>query len=327
MPTAFLTGATGFLGPHVARVLAERGWRIRALCRSDPVSGSELSRADVQIVRGELSSASVIARAAAGCDAVIHAAGLLKARSLAEYRSVNVEGTESLLRSIRTVAPHAVWVQISSQAASGPARGGRPVKEGDPARPVSWYGVSKREGEIAVEREWPGPWIVLRPSLVYGPGDRALLVLFRAASAGWVPVPAARAWVHLIAAERAAQAIASAAAAPSLSGRTGFVCDPDPLTVGDFAARLSRLPPRAARLVPVPDLLVRVAGGAETLWETVTRKARPFNADKAREALAGDWLCDPDPLASDLGLPPPVPLEEGLRRTWDWYVSHGWLTL
>jgi nucleoside-diphosphate-sugar epimerase len=327
MPTVLLTGATGFLGPHVTRALAARGWRIRALCRSEPRPGSELSGLDLEIARGELSSEQAIARAAAGCEAVIHAAGLLKARSLAEYRSVNVQGTESLLRAVRSVAPEALWVQVSSQAAAGPARGGKPVKEGDPARPVSWYGISKREGEMAVEREWPGPWIVLRPSLVYGPGDRALLVLFRAASTGWVPAPASRSRIHLIAAERAAEAIARAAGAKAMAGRIGFVCDREPLTIHDFAALLSRLPPRPARVVPVPDLLVRAAGLAETLWETVTRESRPFNADKAREALASDWLCDPEPLASDLGVPPPVPVAEGLRRTWDWYLDRGWLTL
>src|SRR5439155_20997567 len=132
--------------------------------------------------------------------------------------------------------PGALFVLVSSQAAAGPARDGRPVREDDPSQPVSWYGLSKREGETAVARDWKGPWIVLRPSVVYGPGDRGLLTLFAAAARGWVPVPARRSRIQLLFAARAGLAIARAAARRDLSGRTGFLCDPAPVTIGDLAA-------------------------------------------------------------------------------------------
>ena len=83
---------------------------------------------------------------------------------------------------------------VSSQAAAGPARDGRPVTESDPALPVSWYGLSKREGEEAVARLWKGPWTILRPGVVFGPGDRGLLAYFRMAARGSFRCrPAARA--------------------------------------------------------------------------------------------------------------------------------------
>ena len=327
MPTALLTGATGFLGAHVARALAARSWRIRALCRSPIGPVSALSSLPLEIVAGDLFSRDAIGGAAAGCDAIVHVAGVVKARTLAEYRAVNAAGTESLINIAREAAPNAMWVQVSSQSAAGPARGPRPVREGDPAAPVSWYGTSKREGELAVERGWPGPWIVLRPGVVYGPGDRGLLMLFRAACRGWIPVPAPDSRIQVIAAERAAEGIALAAAARSLAGRAGFLCDPEPVRIREFARVLASLPRRRPAVLPLPDVVVRIAGIAETLRESVTGRSRPFNADKAREALAGDWLCDPEPLASDLGLPPPVPLAEGLRRTWEWYASRSWLPL
>ncbi len=70
---------------------------------------------------------------------------------------------------------------------------------------------------------------------------------------------------------------------------------------------------------------MRVLGAAETALETVTRRSQPFNADKAREILAGDWLCDGSPLAQALGLPEPVPMSEGIRAAWAWYRGAGWL--
>lgn len=323
---AFITGATGFVGSHVARALSSEGWKVKALVRR----GGNTHRLDMhdlagEIVPGDLSKRTDIANAVAGCDAIVHVAGLVRARTLDDYRQTNVRGTEFLLRAARQSAPDALFVLVSSQAAAGPARRGKSVREGDVARPVSSYGISKREAEEMVEREWTGPWIVLRPAVVYGPGDRGLLPLFRAAARGLVPVPAWRSRIQIIRAEHAALAIARAAARSDLAGRTGFLCDPEPVTIRDFAGAIARLPARPARIVMIPDRFVRAAALAGSLYGMVTRQPRRFNADKAREILAGDWLCDSAPLRQDLGLPAPTPLEVGLHATWNWYAREGWL--
>lgn len=325
MPAAFVTGGTGFVGWHVAKALVAEGWTVRALARGGPDRRSGLEDLAVEIVPGDLSSPADLARGLTGCEAVVHTAGLVKARTLADYRAVNVAGTERLLAAAAEACPAAAFVSVSSQAAAGPARGGRPVAEGDPARPVSWYGISKLEGEQAVAREWRGPWVVLRPGVLYGPRDRGLLTYFRMAQTGWVPVPAPNARVQVGPAGDAALAVARAAARPDLSGRVGFVCDPEPVTVRQLAASIARAGERSARFVPLPASIVRLAGALETVRETLTRESRPFNADKARELLAGDWLCDSTPLRQDLSLPEPPPLEEGLRATWGWYRREGWI--
>ncbi len=326
MRTAFLTGGTGFVGTHVARALVREGWSVRLLAR-DPgrVDPALVSGQPIEVVAGSLDDRPSLSRAVAGVDAIVHVAGLTKARTLAQYRDVNVGGTERLLASGREASPGAHFVLVSSQAAAGPSKGGQPVGHGDTARPISWYGVSKREGEQAVERSWKGPWTVLRPGVVYGPGDRGLFVYFKMASSGWVPVPAERNRIQLIGAERAAVAIARAAAASRLAGQVRFLADPDAVSVGELAAAIAGASGRRGRMIRVPDLVVRALGGVETLVEAVTRRSRPFNADKARELLAGDWLCDASPLVRELSLPPPVPLPEGLAAAWAWYRGAGWL--
>lgn len=326
MPTAFLTGGTGFLGGHVAQALLAEGWSVRALSRERPRRRDPaLFELPVERVVGDLSRPADLARACSGCQAIVHVAGLVKARTLEDYRRVNAYGTQLLVEAAGETAGDALFLHVSSQAAAGPAREGRPVEEGDPPRPVSWYGVSKREGEQAVERGWKGPWIVLRPGVLYGPGDPGLFTYFRLAASGWLPVPAGGSRIQIGAAGDAALAIARAASRRDLAGRAGFLCNPDPISVGALASAISRLPPRAARLLPIPAPLLRAAGLAETIRESLTRRSRPFNADKAREILAGDWLCDPSPMRRDLDLPPPVPLAEGLLETWDWYVQNGWI--
>ena len=326
MRTAFLTGGTGFVGGHVARALAAEGWKVRLLARSRArVSGPLLADLPVEVLEGRLEDEASLVPALAGVDAIVHVAGLTKARSLEDYRNVNVRGTGRLIAAGRRAAPDAHFLLVSSQAAAGPAREGKPVRDEDPARPISWYGLSKREAEELVEKEWPGPWTVLRPVVVYGPGDTGLFTYFRMAASGWIPVPAASTRIQLVGAERAALAVVKSLGRSDLHGRIRFLSDPGPLTLRALAEIVSGQSGRTGRLFPVPNGVVRVLGAAETAVEIVTRRSRPFNADKAREILAGDWLCDASPLARVLALPDPVPLSTAIRATWDWYRKAGWL--
>ncbi len=326
MRIAFVTGATGFVGGHVARALVAEGWAVRALVRDRARAANGLvADLPVERVEGDLSEGGIPASALSGVEAIVHVAGLTKARNLQDYREINVRGTQRVLAAGERSAADALFVLVSSQAAAGPARGGRPVAGTDPSRPVSWYGLSKREAEQELESRWKGPWLVVRPGVVYGPGDRGLLDYFRMAARGWVPVPAPHTRIQILGAGQASLALARAASRRDLTGQTFFLCDPEPVTVGELARLIARLPARKAHLFGVPDLAVRALGLMETAVETLTGRSRPFNADKARELLAGDWLCDSAPLQTVLGLPAPVALEEGLRAAWDWYRAAGWL--
>ncbi len=326
MRTAFLTGGTGFIGGHVARSLAAEGWKVRLLVR-DPrrAAGPLLEGVPTEVVAGRLEDEAALAAALSGVDAIVHVAGLTQARTFGEYREVNARGTERLVSAGRGVAPDAHFVLISTQAAAGPAREGRPVRDEDPARPISWYGRSKREGEEIVASGWPGPWTVLRPVVVYGPGDTGLFQYFKLAASGWIPVPAASTRIQLVGAERAALAVVRTLGRAELYGKIRFLSDPEPVTLRTLAETVSGHSGRRGRLIAVPDGLVRVLGVAETALETVTRRSQPFNADKAREILAGDWLCDGRPLDRALELPDPVPVSEGIRAAWAWYRGAGWL--
>ena len=145
------------------------------------------------------------------------------------------------------------------------------------------------------------------------------------AAAGWIPVPAGASRVQVIGAERAALAIARAASRRDLAVLVGFLSDSEPITVEALATKIAALPRRRARLIRVPDGVVRALGAAESAVERLTGRSQPFNADKAREILAGDWVCDGSATSRLLGLPEPVPLDEGLRATWEWYGRAGWL--
>ena len=263
-----------------------------------------------------------------GPSAIVHVAGLTKARTLEEYREVNVRGTERLLEAARADRrPTRSSFSSRARPPRAPRAAAARSRHDDPARPVSWYGVSKREAEEAVERLWKGPWIVLRPGVVYGPGDRGLFVYFRMAATGWVPVPAGRTRIQIVGAERAALAIARAAARPTSPGRSGFSATPEAVTVGDLAAAIAGFF-GAARAVSSGCRTSSCGswGCAETVrrdpdpaFSTLQRRQGP-GAPGRRLALRHRAVG-----AGALALPAPVPLSEGLSAAWDWYRAAGWL--
>jgi dihydroflavonol-4-reductase len=323
LKTVFITGATGFVGSHTAALFLKRGWRVRALVRRPNRLG--LLPAGVEAVPGDLADANPWRGSLAGCDAVLHVAGLVKARKLKEYLAVNADGAECVAAAAAAVCPAAMFVLVSSQAAAGPALEGRPLTESSLPNPVSWYGKSKLEGERRVERLVRGPWCVIRPSVVYGPGDPGVLELFKTIQTGFAPVVAGgRTRVQLLAVADLARVLVGACAAPALSGRRMFAAG-DTVSMRELVTYIAALRRPPARRVPVPAFAVRLAGLWESLRETVTRTARPFNRDKAREMLQPDWLCDPDPLLRDLGLSDLTPWRQGIRDLCRCYVTATWL--
>lgn len=323
MRTVFITGATGFVGSHTARLFLSQGWTVRALVRRPDRPG--LLPAGATVVSGGLADVSAYGSAMEGCDAVVHIAGLVKGRSYADYLEVNATGSEAVARTADRMSPRAMFVHVSSQAAAGPARGGIPVTEQDTPAPVSWYGKSKLEGERRVESAFRGTWCVIRPTVVYGPGDTGLLELFKPIQWGVAPIIAGgHSRVQLIDVADLARVLVAVAGRPDLGGRRGFAGN-DVATMGELVTCIGRMRVRRPWPVPVPAVVLRAAGWWETLRQTVTRRALPFNHDKARDMLQPDWLCDARPLLRDLDVGDLRQWQEGIRDVCRCYVNAGWL--
>jgi nucleoside-diphosphate-sugar epimerase len=323
MMTLFLTGGTGFVGSHVARAFLARGWRVRALVRRPDSTG--LLPHGVEVIKGDLHDCRAYRDQLKGCGAVVHCAATTRARSLGEFRGVNVEGTRAVATAAAASCPDAMFVHVSSQAAAGPSRDGAPVREIDPPEPVSWYGRSKLESEVTLSRHHPGPWVVVRPSVVYGAGDAGLLPMFAVVARGVAPVPGGgRRRVQLLAAEDLARVLFAAAQRPDLHGRCGFAAG-DTVSMADLVHEIAGLRTPRARAIPIPDVAIRLLGFLGSARGALGRTARPFNRDKAREMLQADWLCDGEPLLRDLRVTAATRWRDGIRRTCRWYVEAGWL--
>jgi dihydroflavonol-4-reductase len=176
---AFLTGATGFIGGHVARKLRERGDAVVALVRS-PAKATDLGELGCELVEGDLSSPEAIRRGVEGCDAAFHLGavykvGVPKSEHPAMY-DANVGGTERVLDAAVDAAVAKI-VYVSTVNCFGNTRG-KVVDEGyeRPDRDfLSYYDETKfLSHQVAVERIGRGaPIVIVQPGGVYGPNDHS----------------------------------------------------------------------------------------------------------------------------------------------------------
>src|SRR3954471_5548124 len=185
MPERVLvTGATGFVGSHLAEAFVEAGYEIRCGLRasSDPRWISNLA---VELVPLDLTRPEDLPRSVDGVDVIVHAAGMVKARRPSDYQKINAEGTRMLAAAAARAGVRR-FILISSLAARGPDA---PATNGRD-RPVSAYGRSKREAEANLRAFGEQmETVALRPAGVYGPRDTELLPLFKMAHRGWLLFP------------------------------------------------------------------------------------------------------------------------------------------
>ena len=313
-PLAALTGGSGFLGGHVAQALHAAGWRLRVLSRSDAAPAG-LDTLEPEVVAGRLGDPQALERLVEGAQAVIHAAGLIKARRLQDFEDINVRGAKDIAAAAAARAPNAHFVLVSSLS----AREAR----------LSPYAASKAGGEAAVRTMVPPELLtIVRPPAIYGPGDRETLALFQLAAASPIlPLmgsPQAR--LALIHVEDAAAQIAALASRPA-DGAVYALADSRPegyawRELGAAAARAVGRPPPA--LIAVPPALTLAAAATNSLLGRLGGEPSILSIGKAREMLHPDWSVYPQELARDL---PTIRfgIDEGFADVVRWYRARGWL--
>lgn len=300
-----VTGSTGFIGQRLVGHLAARGVDVV------PV-GRPLER-------------TALAAAFRGADAVVHLAGVVAALRERDFFEANVEGTRAMAEAATDAGVVRV-VHVSSLAAAGTGSIRVPRREDDPPAPLTAYGRSKLQGEQVVA-ELLGPLaVVLRPGVVYGPGDRAMLPLFRMAARTVLPlVGRAQAAYTMIYVDDLLRAIDAAMACTLGGGETICVGHPRPVSARELLESIRLAVGRRAPIVRVPMAATRLAALAGDIAGHMRGRPQVINRSRYIELAAEGFVCGVERLRDRLGVVARMDLAGGLAQTARWYREQGWL--
>jgi nucleoside-diphosphate-sugar epimerase len=299
-----LTGASGFIGSAIARKLVNQGWCVRALIRA-PLRRGRLEGIPIQPVDGTLEDIDHLETLVSDAEAVIHCAGVVRGITEADFHGVNVAAVSRLaqIAALRSPAPR--FLLISSLAAREPN--------------LSAYAASKRMGEIALSQMAGGfPWTVLRPPAVYGPGDRAMLPLFRLMARGIAPLLGRHgARFSLLYVEDLADAVTKWLVSQSRESGVFELDDGHPkgyswCEVADTFAQLRGKPMFRFHVAALP---MNIVAKVNQIAASMMGYAPIVTIGKVREIRHRDWVCDNSRFSQAANWKPTVCLEEGLRAT------------
>ena len=310
--TVALTGANGFLGRALTEHLLARGWQVRALLRRP---APDLAAMGAVPVPGALEERESLDRLVEGADAVVHCAGLVKARNRSEFLAVNVAGTARAAEAAAACPRPPRFLLISSLAAREPS--------------VSAYAASKRGAEQALAAHGGGlEHCTLRPPAIYGPGDRATLPLFRQLARGFlfVPrVPGAR--LSLLHVQDLAAVVARLLAGNAWAGRTLEVDDGRAGGYGwsDLVEAAGRHLGRPVRPLAVPRGLLWGPAQVNQWLSGARGRATYYSPGKINEFFHPDWVARTSADGPLGGWRARFTFETGFPATLEWYRAEGWM--
>jgi len=313
-----VTGATGFVGSHVADALLAKGHRVRVTTRRS----SKLAWLDgknVERVEGDLRDGRGLDRACDGIEVVYHVAGVINAPRDEDYRAGNWLATKNMVEAA-IAAKVRRFIQVSSLAAGGPTADGRPVTEEMTPKPISIYGKSKLEGELeAMKHRGEIEVAAVRPPVVYGPRDSGLLDMYKVLTTGVKPQFGAEKFISIVHVTDLVRGIMACGEQAAAAGECFYVCNQAWHAQGQVMDFILAALGKKAVGVGIPDRVVRFLGGVAEDTAKLVGKHSMFNRDKALEMTQPAWICSPAKAAKVLGWRAEIEIEAGLRETLAWY--------
>lgn len=320
-----LTGASGFLGRHVARQLLEAGYSVRALARPQSDVGF-LEQMGVQVAfAADIGEHEALRAACRGCEAVVHAAALFRMwGNLCYFWQTNVGGTDAVLRAALQEGVRRVAL-VSTVAVVGHTETGRVVDESHACRPQDGYQRTKLEAEqlaLAFWRNCGLDVVVVRPGALYGPWGRYAFnrLFFEDPLRGWrIMVDGGRRITFPAYAPDVARGIVLALQ----HGRGGEVYNLSGQSlshrqVNDAVSDAAGISRRRLDMPSWPLLLLA------RLWTAASRYTgrEPFYPRNLAHYVFQDWRVSSQKARAELGFCP-TPFEQGARETVEWYREQG----
>ncbi|MBR0524406.1 MAG: NAD(P)-dependent oxidoreductase [Prevotella sp.] len=339
MPRILVTGATGFIGSFIVEEALNKGMEVWAAVRK--TSSLEYLR-DSRIHRIELnlSSEDDLKKQLKDhpFDYVVHAAGVTKCIHQEDFYRINTEGTKNLVNAIRTLKmPLKRFVYLSSLSIFGPIKEQQPyqeITEADTPQPNTAYGKSKLLAEQFLDGineslkadEEPFPYVILRPTGVYGPREKDYFLMAKSIkghsdfSVGYKQQDITFVYVQDV-----VQAV-FLAIDYGKTGRKYFLSDGQVYQSSTFSNLIHQALGRPWWIrIKAPIWILRIVTFFGEHIGRMTGKISALNNDKYHILKQRNWRCDIQPAIDELGYHPEYPLELGVPLTIRWYKENKWL--
>ncbi len=330
MKTVLITGASGFIGSFLVEEALKRNYTVYAGVRKTS-NRQYLQDKKINFIEFDFSNKESIKKVLETnerFDYIIHAAGIVKTCDENEFEKVNYRNTKEFVKSLtETGKTPRKFLFVSSLAAYGPGdeKSLKPVSETDTPHPVTLYGKSKLKAEKYIKSLNGFPYIILRPTGVYGPREKDYYMAFKTVKKGLEPYLGTKeqylTFLHVNDFAR----LAFDALESEIINKSYFVTDLKHYTAVEFNAIVKKLLNKKTVTVVFPKWFVKPYVFLSEKISCFAGKPTTLNSDKYNELIAKNWLCDSNGIVNDFSFVPEYDLEKGLKQTIDWFKNRGLL--
>lgn len=324
---AVVTGGTGFVGSHLVDLLLDKGYEVRCITRKSS-DLKWLKDKDVKIFDCGLYNKEALKEVIREADYVYHVAGVVKSKTKEGYFRGNVDTTRTLIEAtLESNSNLKRFLVVSSQTVTGPSLDGKPVNEETECRPITTYGKSKLEEEkLVLSFKDKLPITICRAPAVYGERDTEIFIYFKTFSKGLTTtIGFNEKKLSLIHVLDLVNGFYLAATNEKSKGQVYFISSEQFYTWPQINNITSRIIGKNPVVIKVPHFLVYTIAAVAQFAAMFSSKPATLNIEKAKDITQQYWICDTSKAVRELGYNQNISIEEGIKRTIEWYKKMNWI--
>jgi dihydroflavonol-4-reductase len=324
---AVVTGANGFVGSHLVDYLITKNFEVRCVVRKSS-NLQWLQGKDVKIFDCGLFDKEGLREAFKDANYIFHVAGVVKAKDEEGYFKGNVEATKVLLDVAAEVKEQIKkFVIVSSQTVSGPSNDGKPVTEDMKPNPLTTYAKSKlKQEQVALSYKDIFPVTICRAPAIYGERDTEIFIYFQVFNRGLTTmIGFDKKELSLLHVADLAEGLYLAAISDKSNGEIYFISSEKFYNWDEVGEITSKVLGKKAFRIRIPHFIVFIIAVFAQFFAMFSSKPATLNIEKAKDLTQRYWICDTSKAMRELGYRQKVSVEEGIKRTCEWYKQMKWI--
>ncbi len=326
-PKAVVTGANGFVGSHLVDYLLSKNFEVRCIVRKSS-NLQWLEGKNLKIFDCGLFDKNELREAFKDVNYIFHVAGVVKAKNEEGYFKGNVEATKVLLEVAAEMKEKIKkFVVVSSQTVSGPASFGKPVTEDMKPNPLTTYARSKlKQEQLVLSFKDIIPVTICRAPAIYGERDTEIFIYFQVFNRGLTTmIGFDKKELSLLHVADLVEGLYLAAVSDKSNGKLYFISSEKFYNWYEVGEITSKVLGKKAFRIRMPHFLVFTIASFAQFFAMFSSNPATLNIEKAKDLVQSYWICDTSKAMNELGYRQKVSIEEGIKRTCEWYKKMKWI--